>query len=63
MWIAEVAGAGIGPQVIGTTQFGRFTIPTALTKRYPATLGIRLVGVDGLGRVFETFKPYRLARP
>ena len=66
LWIAEVAevaGAGIGPRVIGTTQFGRFTIPATLTKRYPATLGVRLVGVDGLGRVFESFKPYRLAKP
>ena len=63
LWIAEVAGAGIGAQVLGTTQFGSFTIPSTLTKRYPATLGVRLVGVDGLGRVFETFKPYRLEGP
>ena len=63
LWIAEVAGAGIGAQVIGTAQFGSFTIPATLTRHYPATLSIRLVGVDGLGRVFETFKPYRLEKP
>ena len=48
LWLAEVAGSGVGPRVLGTTQFGAFTIPPDLTRRYPATLGIRLVGVDGL---------------
>ena len=62
LWLAEVAGSGVGPRVLGTTQFGAFTIPPDLTRRYPATLGIRLVGVDGLGRVYEAFKPFRLVR-
>ena len=62
LWLAEVAGSGVGPRVLGTTQYGAFSIPPDLTRRYPATLGIRLVGVDGLGRVYEAFKPFRLVR-
>jgi hypothetical protein len=49
--------------VLGSEQFGRFKIPERLTDQYPATLQVRLVGVDGAGRVFEAFKPYRLAGP
>ena len=62
LWLAEVAGSGAGPRVLGTAQFGAFKIPTDLARRYPATLGIRLVGVDGLGRVYEAFKPFRLVK-
>ena len=62
LWLAEVAGSGVGPRVLGTTQFGGFTIPADLARRYPATLGLRLVGVDGLGRIYEAFKPFRLVK-
>jgi hypothetical protein len=63
LWTAEVAGSGVGARVVGTQQFGRFKVPERLTEHYPATLQIRLLGVDGAGRVFEAFKPYRLAAP
>jgi hypothetical protein len=63
LWTAEVAGSGVGPRVLGSEQFGRFKIPERLTEHFPATLQVRLVGVDGAGRVFEAFKPYRLAAP
>jgi hypothetical protein len=63
LWTVEVAGSGVGARVLGTAQYGRFKIPARLTEHYPATLQVRLVGVDGAGRVFEAFKPYRLAAP
>jgi hypothetical protein len=49
--------------VLGTKQFGKFTVPEGLAKSYPATLQVRVLVVDGAGRVFEAFKPYRLVGP
>ncbi len=63
VWTAEVAGSGYSVRVIGTEQFGRFRIPENLTDVYPATLSIRLLGLDGAGRLFEAFRAYRLERP
>ena len=63
MWTAEVAGSGYTARVVGTEQFGAFEIPEKLTDVYPATLSIRLLGLDGAGRLFEAFRAYRLERP
>ncbi|MBG99289.1 MAG: hypothetical protein CMN58_02955 [Solibacterales bacterium] len=62
LWLAEVAGSGIGSRVLGTAQFGEFTIPENLANHYPATLGVRLIGIDGMGRSYEAFKPFRLVK-
>ena len=48
--------------MLGTAQFGEFTIPENLTNHYPATLGVRLIGIDGMGRAYEAFKPFRLVK-
>ena len=63
LWTGEVAGAGRGTRVLGTTQSGRFTVPAELVGSYPATLSVRLVGLDGAGRLFEAFRPYSLLPP
>jgi len=63
VWTAEVAGSPAGPRVLGTSQFGRFRIPLGLTSDYPSPLQVRLLGVDGIGRVYEAFKPYELLGP
>ncbi len=63
LWKGEVAGSGYAPRVLGTTQFGNFKIPTDLTGRYPATLSVRLLGLDGAGRLYEAFKAYSLDKP
>lgn len=63
LWTAEVAGSGYTARVIGTEQFGRFLLPEKLTDVYPATLSIRLLGLDGAGRLYEAFRAYRLERP
>ena len=62
MWTAEVAGAGKTMRVLGDTQFGKFKIPPNLADIYPATLSVRLMGIDGAGRLYEAFKAYRLER-
>lgn len=63
LWTGEVAGAGRGARVLGTVQSGSFAVPSGLARSYPATLSVRLVGLDGAGRLFEAFRPYALRPP
>ncbi len=63
LWTGEVAGAGRGARVLGTTQAGRFPVPARLSGSYPATLSVRVTGLDGAGRLFEAFRTYRLVAP
>ena len=63
LWTGEVAGSGRGSRVLGTTQSGRFAVPGRLASRYPATLSVRVTGLDGAGRLFEAFRPYALEPP
>ena len=63
LWTAEVAGSGRGARVLGTAQSGRFAVPSSLTDSYPATLSVRVMGIDGAGRMFEAFRTYALQRP
>ena len=63
LWTGEVAGSGRGSRVLGTTQSGRFAIPARLASSYPATLSVRVTGLDGAGRLFEAFRPYTLIPP
>ncbi|MDA0203773.1 MAG: DUF5060 domain-containing protein [Acidobacteria bacterium] len=63
LWIGEVSGSGRSAQVIATDQFGRFQIPSGLTDRYPATFSLRLLGVDGAGRLYEGFRAFTLEKP
>jgi hypothetical protein len=63
LWMGEVSGSGRTARVIGTEQFGRFQIPSSLTDRYPATFSLRLLAVDGAGRLFEGFRAFTLEKP
>ena len=63
LWRGEVAGSNRGMRVLGTSQSGRFAIPDGLASSYPATLSVRLTGIDGAGRLFEAFRLYRLTAP
>lgn len=63
LWQGEVAGSGRGSRILGAVQGGKFLVPASLTGSYPATLSVRLVGLDGAGRLFEAFQTYRLTAP
>lgn len=63
LWVGEVSGSGRSARVIGTEQFGRFQIPSTLTDRYPATFSLRLLAIDGAGRLFEGFRAFTLEQP
>ena len=60
LWTGEVSGSGRGSRVLGTTQSGRFTVPASLAASLPATLSVRVTGLDGAGRLFEAFRLYPL---
>ena len=63
LWRGEVAGSGRRSRVLGTTQSGKFGVPAGLAASYPATLSVRVTGIDGAGRLFEAFRPYALREP
>ena len=63
LWTGEVAGSGRRSRILGTTQSGRFGVPGELAASYPATLSVRITGIDGAGRLFEAFRPYTLTAP
>lgn len=63
LWTGEVAGSGRRSRILGTTQSGRFGVPGELAASYPATLSVRITGIDGAGRLFEAFRPYTLKAP
>lgn len=62
VWNGEVAGSSKARRIIGTEQFGQFKIPKNLADHYPATLSIRLLGLDGAGHLYEAFKAFRLEK-
>ena len=63
LWTVEVAGSGRGRRILGSTQSGTFLVPDGIAGSYPATLSVRLTGLDGAGRLFEAFRPYALRSP
>lgn len=63
VWAAEVPGSKTGYRILGSGQFGKFRIPTKFTDRYPTTIQVRLIGVDGLRRLYEAIGTYKLLGP
>jgi len=63
LWTAEVAGAGEAPRVLGAQQYGKLRLPENMARRYTAPMWVRLLGLDGAGRLFEAFKAFTLEKP
>jgi len=62
LWTGDVAASGLGYRVLGAGQFGRFTIPAQITREYPATLHVRLAGLDGNGKIYAADRVYTLKK-
>jgi hypothetical protein len=62
LWTAEVPASGLGYRTVATTQFGRFTIPPDIAREFPATLHLRVAGIDGNGKLFSTDRVYTLKK-
>jgi hypothetical protein len=61
-WTGEVTAGERSYRVIGTGAAGTFTIPANIAPDYPAALHIKLVGMNGLGKVYILDRNYTLTR-
>ena len=62
LWTGEVSASGRGLRVLGATQFGQFRIPPGIAQDFPATLHVRLAGMDGNGKIYAADKVYTLKK-
>jgi hypothetical protein len=62
LWTAEVPASGLGYRVLATTQFGRFVVPPDIAREFPATLAVRVTGIDGNGKLYATDRVYTLQK-
>ena len=60
LWTAEVNAEGQGFRVIGTGAKGTFQVPPDLAKKFPATLLIRVAGLNANGKAYSIDKLYKL---
>ena len=52
-WTGEAAGEGQGYRVLATTLNGTFPLPAGMAHTYPATMHLRLYGMNANGKVYE----------
>ena len=61
-WTGEVTAGERSYRVLGTGPSGTFIIPANIAPDYPAALHIKLVGMNGLGKVYIVDRNYTLTR-
>jgi hypothetical protein len=61
VWWGEVVAAGEGARLLAVGPSGTLTLPKGLTKGPGATLNIRLLAINALGKAYEMDRVYRLA--
>jgi hypothetical protein len=62
LWTGEVTADQQGYRVIGAGPEGIFNIPQGLASRFPAGIHVRLIGMNGYGKVYVADKNYQLNR-
>jgi hypothetical protein len=62
LWTGEVSADGQGFRVIGTGPEGIFNIPPNIATRFPAGFHLRVMGVNGYGKVYQADRNYQLTR-
>ena len=53
LWMGDVAADHQGYRVIATGQKGETKAPADIAKSYPATMHLRLYGMNANGKVYE----------
>jgi hypothetical protein len=61
-WTGEVTVDGRSYRVIGTGANGTLRIPANIARNYPAALHIRVLGMNGLGKVYALDRNYSLTK-
>jgi hypothetical protein len=62
LWTGEVSADGQGFRVIGTGPEGIFNIPSNIAMRFPAGFHLRVMGINGYGKVYQADRNYQLNR-
>jgi len=62
LWTGEVTADGQGYRVIGTGPDGIFNIPKSIASRFPAGIHIRVIGMNGYGKVYTADRNFELNR-
>ena len=62
VWTAEVTADGQRYSVVGTGQQGQLEIPANIAKRFPASLHLRLEGLNGVGKLYTLDRTYQLTQ-
>jgi hypothetical protein len=62
LWTGEVASDQQGARVIATGAKGTFRIPSNIALTDPATLTVRLYGMNAMGKVYTLIKVYQLVK-
>lgn len=62
LWTGEVTAEGQGFRVIGTGPEGIFNIPQNIASRFPAGFHLRVIGMNGYGKVYQADRNYQLDR-
>jgi len=62
LWTGEVTADGQGYRVIGTGPEGIFNIPPNIASRFPAGIHVRVIGMNGYGKVYTADRNFQLNR-
>ena len=61
-WTAEVTAGGRSYRVVGTGASGTLNIPPDIASAYPAALHLRVLGINGLGKVYSLDRNFTLTK-
>ena len=62
LWTGEVTTGAQGYRALATGASGKLRVPPGLSKQYPATLLMRLYGMNANGKIYSLDRPYRLTQ-
>ncbi len=60
VWTAEVTAEGHRYSIVGTGREGQLQIPATIAKRFPASLHLRVEGLNGVGKLYVIDRNYQL---
>lgn len=60
LWMGEVTGEEQGSRMIGTGAKGTFHIPPRAGRTYPASLAVRLYGMNANGKVYSLVRVWKI---
>jgi hypothetical protein len=62
LWTGEVTADGEGYRVLGTGSSGEFKVPPGIVRHFPATLHVRVYGLNGLGKLYSLDQNFGLTQ-